>query len=276
MSYFVKVSAQRRAYHRNALSGKQRYSQARDFDILTSTKIIFWSQGFRLTGILQLPETPKPPVVIGSHGLFGTSGSAKQVALANACVAAGIGYLRFDHRGCGHSQGDFDQVTTLEGRVKDIVSAVKVISVRADTSDIFGFFGSSLGGTTCISAAGLTQPAAVVVCAAPVRSRNIDPGSAALCDTEEIKAPLRPSGLHFDISGKILSLHDVLLFHGDVDEVVPYNNAGEIFAAASEPKKFFTLPGGDHRMTDAAHQKLFIKETVTWFKDRLLAPDGSR
>ncbi len=213
-------------------------------------------------------------MVIGSHGLFGTSGSAKQVALANACVAAGMGYLRFDHRGCGRSQGDFEQVTTLAGRVKDIISAVNVITGRAETSDTFGFFGSSLGGATCISAAGLTQPAALVLCAAPVRSRNIDPASAAPFDADNQKAPLRPSALHFDVSGKISTLHDVLLFHGDADEVVPYQNAVEIFTAASEPKKLVTLPGGDHRMTDASHQNLFVKETVTWFKERLLAPDG--
>ncbi len=67
-------------------------------------------------GTLHLPDRSRPPVVIGSHGLFGTAGSAKQVDLAVACVAAGIGFFRFDHRGCGHSTGDFARVTTLTGR----------------------------------------------------------------------------------------------------------------------------------------------------------------
>lgn len=229
----------------------------------------FQSQEFRLAGILHLPGTPKPPVVIGSHGLFGTSGSAKQVVLANACVSAGIGYFRFDHRGCGESQGAFEQVTTLEGRVQDITTAVKIITGRADTSDVFGFFGSSLGGATCISAAGLTRPDAVVLCAAPIRSGNIDPAKAVPDDIDEENIPLPPSVLHFDIAGQLSNLQDILLFHGDADEVVPYENAGEIFALASEPKKLVTLPGGDHRMTDASHQKMFVAEAVAWFKERL-------
>lgn len=219
--------------------------------------------------MLHLPETPKPPVVIGSHGLFGTSGSAKQVVLAKACVAAGIGFFRFDHRGCGESQGAFEQVTTLEGRVQDITAAVEMITGRTDTSDVFGFFGSSLGGATCISAAGLTRPDAVVVCAAPIRSGNIDPAKAAPDDIDDKNISFRPSALHFDIAGQLSNLHDVLLFHGDADEVVPYENAGEIFASAAEPKKLVTLPGGDHRMTDASHQKVFVEKTVTWFRERL-------
>ena len=229
----------------------------------------FWSRRLRLTGTLHLPETPEPPVVIGSHGLFGTSASAKQVALANACVAAGIGYFRFDHRGCGLSQGVFEEVTTLKGRVYDIIAATEMITGRTDTSDVYGFFGSSLGGAACISAAGLTGPAAMVLCAAPIRSANIDPAGAIPDDIDAGNIPLRPPALHFDIADKISNLHDVLLFHGDADEVVPCENAGEIFTAASEPKKLFTLPGGDHRMTDVSHQKLFVEETVAWFSARL-------
>lgn len=235
----------------------------------------FQSRGFRLTGTLHLPGTPKPPVVIGSHGLFGTSGSAKQVALAEACVAAGIGYFRFDHRGCGQSQGVFEQVTTLAGRVEDIIFAVKMITGRTDTSNIYGFFGSSLGGTTCLSAAGLTRPDAMVICAAPIRSGNIDPARAVPDDIDEDNIPLPPSALHFDIAGQLSNLHDILLFHGDADEVVPCENAAEIFALASDPKKLVTLPGGDHRMTDTSHQKAFVAEAVTWIKERLLALNGS-
>jgi alpha-beta hydrolase superfamily lysophospholipase len=196
------------------------------------------------------------------------------MALANACVAAGIGYFRFDHRGCGANQGAFEQVTTLEGRVQDITAAMEIITGRTDTSDVFGFFGSSLGGTTCISAAGLTRPDAVVICAAPIRSGSIDPAKAVPEGIDNKNILLRPPALHFDIADQLSNLHDVLLFHGDADEVVPYENAGEIFALASEPKKLITLPGGDHRMTDASHQKVFVEETITWFKERLRSSHG--
>lgn len=221
--------------------------------------------------MLHLPDSSRPPVVIGSHGLFGTADSAKQVDLAAACVAAGIGFFRFDHRGCGHSTGEFDQVTTLAGRVKDLLAATEIIIGRSDTGRTFGFFGSSFGGSVSIVAAGLRKPAAVVLCAAPVRSGDIDP-ARAVPTADSAAAHPRPADLQFDVTMNMSGLQDVLLFHGDADEVVPYRHAGEIYAAAADPKKLFTLPGGDHRMTAPSHQKLFVAETIRWFQNRLLTP----
>ncbi len=236
----------------------------------------FQSREFRLTGRLHLPEAPSPAVIIGSHGLFGTAASAKQVALASACTAAGLGYLRFDHRGCGHSQGDFEQVTTLQGRVEDIHAAIKLITDRTDTGSAFGLFGSSLGGAACIRAAGTRHPAAMVLCAAPVRSRQVNPHGAGRGNFPSNTVPPHPSRLHFDVAADLSRIRDVLLFHGDADEVVPHRHAVEIFATASDPKKLIMLPGGDHRMTEASHQNRFIQETVAWFKDRLLASNSSK
>lgn len=235
----------------------------------------FHSDGYRLAGFLHLPDCARPPVVIGSHGLFGTSGSAKQVGLAAACVAAGMGFFRFDHRGCGRSSGDFARVTTLEGRVQDMLAAAGSIAGREDTAGTFGFFGSSFGGTVCILAAGILKPAAVVICAAPVRSGDIEP-ARAVPDGDSPEDHPRPADLQFDVTGNLEGLRDLLLFHGDADEVVPCRHADEIYAAAAEPKKRVTQVGGDHRMTDPAHQKLFVEETLYWFRDRLPVPDDFR
>jgi len=244
-----------------------------DFKISIRIEVPFRSQAYRLAGVLHLPEAFRPPIVIGSHGLFGTSDSAKQVALAAACVASGMGFFRFDHRGCGRSTGDFARVTTLAGRMRDLLAAVAVTVGRADTSDTFGIFGSSLGGTVCMQAAGLLKPAAVVLCAAPVRSGDIDPSRADPALNRPSQQQ-RPTGLDFDVSGKLAALHDVLVFHGNEDLVVPYHHAGEIVAAAADPKKMVMLPGGDHRMTDVSHQALFIVETIRWFRERLPVPGG--
>ena len=247
--------------------------QVKEFTISNAAAVTFQSGGYLLSGFLHLPNVRRPPVVIGSHGLFGAADSAKQTALADACLESGMGYLRFDHRGCGNSEGDFEKVTTLDGRVQDQVAAVNMISNRPDTGDQVGYFGSSFGGTVCIRAFALTPPAAVVLCAAPVRSSDIDPARAAATDGPA--AALRPEGLTFDVASEAAALQEVLVFHGNADEVVPYQHAGEIYNAAVGPKKMVTLPGGDHRMTDTDHQKLFVTETVHWFNARLAAGGGS-
>ena len=72
--------------------------------------ISFNSDSLKLKGVLHLPDDGQPPVVIGSHGLYSSGSSPKQIALAEQCNRLGIAYFRFDHRGCGSSQGEFERV----------------------------------------------------------------------------------------------------------------------------------------------------------------------
>ena len=159
-------------------------------------------------------------------------------------------------------------MTTLDNRVQDLLAAIEVITGRDDTAADFGVFGSSFGGSVSIAAFGLRPPRALVLCAAPVRSGDIDPQRAQPPDETAIKPP-RPENLRFDVAAKTAALRDVLIFHGAADEVVPYRHAAEIMAAAAEPKRLITLPEGDHRMTEPAHQVRFIAETIRWFRERL-------
>ena len=47
--------------------------------------------------------------------------------------------------------------------------------------------------------------------------------------------------------GKIPAYRGPLLqVHGDADEVVPYRLGRELHAAANEPKRFVTVPKGNH------------------------------
>ncbi|MGA9234122.1 MAG: alpha/beta fold hydrolase, partial [Desulfobacterales bacterium] len=137
--------------------------------------IDFSSDGYRLKGMLHLPTAVRPPIVIGSHGLLSSSESAKQRELAMRCTEAGMGYFRFDHRGCGRSQGFFPEVTTLEGRVRDLMAAVQTIRLRTDTGRACALFGSSMGGAVCLAAARAVGADALVTVAAPIRSRSVRP-----------------------------------------------------------------------------------------------------
>ena len=69
------------------------------------TDLSFSSDGFRLSGTLHLPGMPLPPIVVGSHGLLSSGSSPKQIELARQCSENGMAFFRFDHRGCGHSDG---------------------------------------------------------------------------------------------------------------------------------------------------------------------------
>ena len=69
-----------------------------------------------------------------------------------------------------------------------------------------------------------------------------------------------------DITDRLSSLHHILIFHGESDELIATANALEIYKRAGDPKKLIVLSGGDHRMSNPAHQETFIIEAVNWYK----------
>ena len=222
-------------------------------------RFTFTADGYRLVGRLHLPGVATFPVVIGCHGLESDAGSPKQRALADACTARGIAYLRFDHRGCGESEGTFGADTTLAGRVRDLLAAVDAVRRVPGAAGPIALFGSSLGAAVCMAAAEAVRPAATVLFAAPVRSRTI----AAAPSRKAVFAG--GGGLDFDLGGVLAQLDHLLVIHGTADTVVPVADAHEIFAAAGDPKRLLLQPDGDHRMSDPAHQVRFVAEAVDWF-----------
>jgi alpha-beta hydrolase superfamily lysophospholipase len=232
--------------------------------------ITFTSDGFLLKGTLHLPETSLPPVVIGSHGLLSNSYSPKQIALARECNAHGIAYFRFDHRGCGQSDGVFNEITSLNGRRNDLISAVNTIQMRKDIGKKIGLFGSSMGGTVCISVADVLDIDAWVTYASPVRSSSITTALKKTTDADKIKPLLDQKYLTWDISDQLKQLHHIFILHGDSDTTVPPNNAHEIYTKSSNPKKLIIQKGGNHRMSNKKHQKDFLREAVNWFKEWLI------
>ena len=176
--------------------------------------IDFYSDGFRLRGILHMPSMQAPPVVIGSHGLLSDSSSPKQIALAKYCNTNGIGFFRFDHRGCGKSSGSFYEITTLKARCNDLTAAVKVIKKRTDISQQIGLFGSSLGGATCISVAGKLHIDTLVTFAAPVSNRSIVDAAEKAEKTDNYTLDdllFYQKKLQFNISDKLFTINNILV-----------------------------------------------------------------
>jgi len=227
-------------------------------------KISFLSDNFLLKGTLHIPAAERGSVVIGSHGLLSSGSSPKQIELARRCNDFGIAFFRFDHRGCGKSEGVFKEVTSLGARCTDILGAIETIHGQGYSGSRIGLFGSSMGGAACISAAGTTKIDSMVVSAAPLRSRMIKRPEGTEDEVEYKK-------LSFDISGKLSGINNILIFHGDADHVVPFSNALELYEKAGDTKKLIIQENGDHMMSNKAHQEEFIREAGLWFKNGLFA-----
>ncbi len=231
--------------------------------------VTFWSNKLILKGTLHLPNVDDPPFVVGSHGLLSDRKSPKQIALADSLNTCVIAFFRFDHRGCGDSEGDFRSITSLESRRQDLLDAVKAIASKDETGHFLGLFGSSMGGAACLAAIEKLQVPTMVTVAAPIRSRGITSSVEIQTDMDLQTAKLGEQQLQFDLSYLLTSIHTILIFHGDADQVVPFSNAMEIYEKAAAPKRLIRQQRGDHRMSDPNHQKKFIKESTQWFRDGL-------
>ncbi|MDL2329041.1 alpha/beta hydrolase [Desulfosarcina sp. OttesenSCG-928-A07] len=230
----------------------------------TTRNVSVDADGLILSGILHLPSCTPLALIVGCHGLMADKTSPKQIDLARQCAEKEMAYFRFDHRGCGESEGDFETDTTLEGRTTDLLAVVRELPAIMDREDIpIGLFGSSLGGTVCLSAASRIQPFSIVTLAAPVQRQAIHLPEHS---PESLKTEFRQNGLHFDITDDLHNIHHILVIHGDEDETVPVQNAHLIYKLSCEPKKLLILRNGDHRITDEIHQKQYTHDTVQWFK----------
>lgn len=232
-------------------------------------KIPFISDSYTLNGTLHMPDCQHPPVVVGSHGLASNGDSPKQIELAEACNQYGIAYFRFDHRGCGKSDGIFQEVTSLENRRTDLIRAVETIIGREDTGNRLALFGSSMGGTTCIAASDVLQPEAYVLVAAPVFGNTLTKAPQRQEDEPDLPDDFYERFLKFDVSERLSDITDILVFHGDKDDIVPISNGHTIHDRAGDPKQLIIQKNGDHRMSDPVDQKNFIKAASEWYRTRL-------
>ena len=217
-------------------------------------QLYFQVDGLKLAGTLHLPEHSPIALIVGVHGLMADQNSPKQIALASHLTTIKMAYFRFDHRGCGASEGGFNEQTTLLNRRSDLIAAIHRAQKVVGNAMPVGLFGSSLGGTVCLTAVKQVAPFAMVTLAAPVQSRSIQlPDDSP----DSLKDEIMGRQLTFNIADKLQSIHHILVIHGSADKTVPIENAHTIYRLSTQPKQQIILKNGDHRVSEPSHQKVF-------------------
>ena len=150
----------------------------------------------------------------------------------------GLGVFIFDYRGYGQSEG----LATETGLYRDARAAHEALLREGVTAERIVYFGRSLGAAVAIELA-LAVPAPAVILetpflSVPAMANRTLPGSGILFKTR------------YDSLGKIARVRSrLLILHGDADEVIPYDQGRRLFAAAPEPKEFYTIRGAHHNDT---------------------------
>ncbi len=222
------------------------------------------SEGKKLYGILHLPRIPSPPCVIASHGLFSSKESEKLVEIGEFFSAHGIAVIRYDHQGCGESEGDISETTT-SSRIKDLEAMLALATNHPLLGESLGLLGSSMGGFISIfTGAADFRIKALALWATPSR----------IGDKREVEDSENPSlreGFYrdlerYDARQAIKTVKNCLILHGGADELVPLAQAEELYASAPPPKHLEVFPGGDHRFTDPHHRRRAVRMSLEWFQ----------
>lgn len=228
-------------------------------------KVSFESEGQKIAGILHLPERHKPLCVIASHGLLSSKDSEKYIALGERFSQEEMAMLRFDFRGIGESEGRMED-DTVSRRVIDLGTAIAFVRSHPALGKKIGFIGSSLGGYVSLIRASMDQQIkGVVTWATPFHLDDLKSNKG----TEG--HPLPEQAFFEDLpKHRLLPLlprvTNCMVIHGEKDELVPVDQAWEIFHNLGAPKEIHMIEGADHRLTQPAHRQRAIQLTVDWFK----------
>jgi fermentation-respiration switch protein FrsA (DUF1100 family) len=147
----------------------------------------------------------------------------------------------FDYRQYGRSQGRVSE----QGTYLDARAALQTLQQRADIDpQSVVLFGRSLGSAVAVELARH----------ATCRALILESPFTSVPDMAARVLPLVPIGrllrTRYDSLGKIAQIAvPLLILHGDRDDVVPFEHGQRLFAAAAEPKTFYTIPGAGHNDT---------------------------
>jgi len=190
--------------------------------------------------------------------LHGNAGNASH-RLPNAAELAHLGadVLLLDYRGYGRSEGHPTEVGVFADARAGLAH---LVGERGLPEERVVLFGRSLGGAVAVDLAQDRRLAGVILestfpSIASVASRSLGPLAGLAV------------GSRFASDRKISRVHSPLLFfHGDRDEIVPFDLGRRLFSVAPEPKAFETIHGAGHNDTTVVGGRPYL-ERIARFLD---------
>jgi dipeptidyl aminopeptidase/acylaminoacyl peptidase len=231
-------------------------------------KVSFISEGRKISGVLHLPEKGTPSCIIASHGLLSSKDSEKYIALGERISREGMAMLRFDFRGVGESEGG-EEDNTISKKIADLSAAVDFIGSYPGLGEGIGLIGSSLGGFVSLVRASMDKRVkATAIWATPHHLDDLK------TKKKDESTPLPPEAFFEDLPRHRLlpllsKVSHCMVIHGEKDELVPVEQAWEIFYHLAGPKRIHVIEEANHRLTDPAHRQRAIELSVGWFKKYL-------
>jgi len=223
-------------------------------------------EGLRLNG-WYIPHPDATLTLFWCHGNAGNiSHRVQNIRLLHDKVKINI--FIFDYRGYGRSEGSPSE----SGTYLDGFAAAQFLRerYRVEPAQLV-IFGRSLGATVAAELA--TQLASLVLI--------LESPFVSVPEMARAIFPLLPVGrflsTQYNTVEKLQRVKTpVFILHGEQDEVVPFAQGRKVFAAAAEPKRFYTIRGARHNDTFLAGGEAYfaaLSDALEWAL-RLRSPKG--
>lgn len=208
--------------------------------------------------------------------------------IARSLASNGIGVLRFDFTGLGHSEGDFAD-TNFSTNLSDLEDAANWLAENEAAPDLL--IGHSLGGAAVVAVASrLPSVKAVATIGAPSQADHVIENFGQHLDQIETtgEAQVDLAGRPFTIKKQFVEdvrgakvtdaaailKRPLLVMHSPTDLVVGIENATGLFTAAKHPKSFVSLDDADHLLTRRADGEYAAGVIYGWASRYL--PDSTK
>jgi len=198
---------------------------------MNEERVTFKSGELTLEGLVAYPDAAGPhraAIVCHPHPLYGGSMYNNVVdAALEALHARGFATLRFNFRGVGQSEGEFDNG---KGEADDAGAAIRFLTtqrgVRAAGAVLAGY---SFGAMTAVRAAATAEEvAAIVTVALPL----------GMIDPSALGAITKP----------------IVLLAGDQDSYCPANHLAALAERLGPSARLKMIPGADHFFGGREHE----------------------
>lgn len=251
----------------------------------------FLSGQFALTGQWDGPpdcvEGESKPAIIFAHGFTGNRFESRRMfaRLSQRLAGQGIRTFRFDHRGCGDSEGDFLDFTA-DGMIEDLDAALETFlrnpGVDEKRTAVVGY---SLGGLSASYLLSKRPEFLTAALWAPVATPEIiKERLATYPNFQEYEGRgffdymgFRVSQDYFDNVGKLNPVEWVkgydrpILFVQGREDVVVKPEQVELYVKGrgNDNDRVIMVDNGDHFFGTADNIDMVLQESETWLVDRL-------
>jgi uncharacterized protein len=151
--------------------------------------------------------------------------------------AQGYEVTAFDYRGYGLSTGSPSE----HGVYRDVDAVLAWWRPRQRSGTPIVFWGRSLGTTFAAYAATKMRPSRLILESGFPEARSVVRDSPILLVLSYFASYRLPTARYARAAGC-----PILVMHGDADRVIPYAHGRALYEALPEPKRFETIPRGDH------------------------------